>query len=274
MTEGTTGPLLGIEAFRHLERAHGSFGELMVCDDSACRSLWCEAQCLGSLYLDPPAAMGGPGPIPEATYVLGWLMAAHAQPRARILMGGLGCGAGPLALLHHFPDCRIDVAEIDPVVIDLARRHVPLLASLEASGAVTIHATAVEDLVRTAPADAWDLALMDCFQYGAEAFCPDRLLVDLRSRCGAVWLNVVDDARGSRTQQWKRRFAEAGWPTPTALAMIQVDLEVAYFSGNYLLGTAPLAADLGTALVPFQDCVGPAATAVQAAFRATLMPAV
>lgn len=270
MTEGTSGPLLGIETFRHLERAHGMFGELMVCDDSACRSLWCEAQCLGSLYLDPPAAQGGPGPIPEATYVLGWLMAVYGQPRARILMGGLGCGAGVVALLHHFPDCRIDVAEVDPVVVDLARRHVPLLAAHEASGAVTIHTAAVETVVHAAPLQRWDVALMDCFQYGADAFCPPTLLTDLRTRSGSLWLNVVDDAVGTRTARWKKQFAAADWATPTALAMVQVDLEVAYFSGNYLLGTTALPAALAAHFIPFATSVGPAAHAVQAAFRATL----
>jgi|GEM_PF-6918301 len=268
MTAGTSGPTLGIDDFRLLERAPGAFGELMICDDADCRSLWCEAQCLGSLYLDPAASCGGPGPVPEASYVLGWIMAVLPQPRSRVLMGGLGCGAGVVALLHHFPGCQIEVAEIDPVVVRLARRHVPLLQEWEAAGQVIIHVEPIEAVA--ARGGSWDFALLDCFQYGTEAFVPDSVLTDLRRSCREVWLNVVDDEPGTRTQRWAARFRAHGWTTPTAIALWQVECGAAYFGGNYLLGTAALAGDLMRGFIPFDDLAGPAVDTAQACFTATL----
>ncbi len=268
MTAGTSGPSLGIDEFRLLERAQGAFGDLMICDDAACRSLWCEAQCLGSLYLEPAAACGGPGPVPEASYVLGWLMAVLPQPRARILMGGLGCGAGVVALLHHFPTCLIEVVEIDPVVVHLARRHVPLLSEWEAAGRVIIQVEPIETVA--ARGGCWDFALLDCFQYGTEAFVPDCVLADLRRCCREVWLNVVDDEPGTRTQRWAARFRAHGWTTPTAMKLWQVDCGVTYFGGNYLLGTAALAADMLHRFKPFDDLAGEAVDTARACFSATV----
>ena len=40
---------------------------------------------------------------------------------ARLLAIGLGSGAVPRYLNHHFPDTQIDVVEVDPVVVEMAR---------------------------------------------------------------------------------------------------------------------------------------------------------
>ena len=44
----------------------------------------------------------------------------------RVLFIGGGVGVGPRSFLRHYPEARIDLVEIDPVVIELARTHFDL----------------------------------------------------------------------------------------------------------------------------------------------------
>lgn len=47
---------------------------------------------------------------------------AYVEDPRRALVIGLGGGSIPMALQRWFPDARIDVIELDPVVVDVARR--------------------------------------------------------------------------------------------------------------------------------------------------------
>lgn len=49
------------------------------------------------------------------------------QAHARILVVGLGSGAGIAVLAHHFPNAAITVVDIDRKVIDMVRDHFPLI---------------------------------------------------------------------------------------------------------------------------------------------------
>jgi hypothetical protein len=233
MAFGTEG-VVGLGSFRFRERAIGMFGELLVCDEDACRSLWCDAQCLGSLYLEPD---GEPGPIPESPYVLGWMAAVGPRGQSqRVLMGGLGCGAGVMTIFHHRPDTFMTVVEIDPVVVDVARRHFPELGKLEASGKLQIIEAAIEEWLLTTDA-CWEVALLDCYAENADARCDGGLLNLLRTRADSVWLNVVDDERGTRSRQWVDAFRANGWVAQTVMPMLRQETDGAYFFGNIILGS-------------------------------------
>jgi SAM-dependent methyltransferase len=60
--------------------------------------------------------------------------AAGGDPRAakpRILVVGLGSGAGIAVLAHHFPEAAITVVDIDRKVVQIVRDHFPLIHWLE-----------------------------------------------------------------------------------------------------------------------------------------------
>lgn len=93
-----------------------------------------------------------------------FLEAAARDEPFRVLMVGLGGGSLAKFLLHHFPACRMDVVENDPILPVVARRyfHLPSDARLNvicADGARFL------DLERFS---TWDLILLDAFdQHGA-----------------------------------------------------------------------------------------------------------
>jgi spermidine synthase len=58
-------------------------------------------------------------------------LAFAVKPDAkRVLVLGLGGGALPLRILHDYPGVRVDAVEIDPVVVDCARRYFSLPATV------------------------------------------------------------------------------------------------------------------------------------------------
>jgi spermidine synthase len=70
----------------------------------------------GAVYPDDPVAMA-------LSYTRALPIGlAFVQPR-RVLMIGLGTGSVPRLLRAGFPDLEIDVAEIDPDVVEVARQH-------------------------------------------------------------------------------------------------------------------------------------------------------
>lgn len=126
----------------------------------------------------------GPGSVLRSSYqalfpaavLLG--AAGDAGPAAapRILVVGLGAGAGVVLLAHHWPAARIAVVEVDTRVVELALRHHPLLRRLSeepAAGSASgprlrILRQDVRELITatplTAPADArHDAVILDAF---------------------------------------------------------------------------------------------------------------
>jgi spermidine synthase len=100
---------------------------------------------LGSLYLNP-------------------------NPRS-ILIVGLGGGSLPRALLQLLPEARIDVAEIDPAVVSVARQYFdlpkdPRLNIIEADGRVFVKRALREQR-------HYDLIMLDAFDH---EYIPEHLL--------------------------------------------------------------------------------------------------
>ncbi len=88
------------------------------------------------------------------------------QPR-RALVIGLGGGAFPRLLLQQSPKIAVDAVEIDPVVVDVARRffHVPRTPRLHivtADGVLFLH-DAAAPRTGTAKTEPWDIVLLDAF---------------------------------------------------------------------------------------------------------------
>jgi hypothetical protein len=254
------------------ERATGRFDELLVADVDGWRGLWSGELCHGSAYLEPQAEIDGcalrPGPVPEASYLLAWLLPALRHRHGSVLMAGLGCGAGITVLLHHFPELRITVAEIDDEVIRLADAHFPLLRHHRERGRVEVVSADIHDLVARRSGERWSLALLDAYQRDERLYCPQQLLASLRPRVDELWVNVVDDEGQPRVRRMIERLAAAGWPARTVVPVHGVDDEGEYATDNHLVGTAPLERDALDGFVPFAGCTHARAIQARGSYRA------
>jgi len=135
------------------------------------------------------------------------LLRQDGPPRA-ILMLGLAGGTAYRVLRHLLPDCRLTAIDIDPEIVDLARKHM----DLDALG-IEIH---------TADAYAWleknqrkfDVVFDDIYLAGkSDVFRPrawnDELLVHLHRAVapgGVLAVNLVTGAGHRKMQSLTRRI--------------------------------------------------------------------
>lgn len=82
-------------------------------------------------------------------------MVPHAK---RVLVVGLGGGAIPAFLRHHYPKMHIDVVDIDPVVVDLAKTHFDFREDAHMKAYVADGRKFVEDAKQS-----WDIIMLDAF---------------------------------------------------------------------------------------------------------------
>lgn len=94
------------------------------------------------------------------------LVAAHATGNV-LMLGGGACAYPKYAIAHH-PEATVDVVEVDPLMLELARRHF-FLDRLEeryhaqAKGRLRLHQADALDFLRTTD-QRYDAILNDCFQ--------------------------------------------------------------------------------------------------------------
>lgn len=106
------------------------------------------------------------------TYPKMMLGALYVNPRPQsVLIIGLGGGTIPRALTQLIPDIRIDVVEIDPAVVEVAKRHflfeeTPRVRVYEADGRVFVR-RALREKRR------YDMVMLDAFDH---EYIPEHLL--------------------------------------------------------------------------------------------------
>lgn len=240
-----------------IAEADGQYGHISVRDADGLRSLCCGALCHGSSYLESAGvgvgATHAPGPVPEGSYPLGWSFAALPEPDGHLLMGGLGAGAGVTMLLHEFPELRITVVEIDPVVIRLARAHFPLLDKYVSEQRLSIISADLLEVAQRFHRPTWSSALIDLYQESSILHCPADLLVALRACTGNVWLNILDGAGRERVHHSCEVLRAAGWSPRSLIPTVSIHDGLHYQSGNFFLGTAPIDALQARCHRPFAD---------------------
>ncbi|MBF0134670.1 MAG: hypothetical protein HQL65_00360 [Magnetococcales bacterium] len=99
--------------------------------------------------------------LPYTRHMLA-LLAYHAQPR-RVLMVGLGGGTMARFLLEHFPACEMDVVEIIPHMVGIARRFFGLPLSSRLRHHVDDGAQFLNTLATQTPPPCFDLLLIDAY---------------------------------------------------------------------------------------------------------------
>jgi spermidine synthase len=142
----------------------------------------------------------------ELPYTRAMLASLLFQPMPRrVLMLGLGGGTLARCLLRHFPDCQIDVVELRPTVVAIARRYF----DLPDSPRLHIHqADGVEWVTRPPKGECehFDLVMVDLFdEQGMAAGVLDQTFFRaLRQRLTAngvlainLWSNPVAALRES-----------------------------------------------------------------------------
>jgi spermidine synthase len=135
---------------------HGDFGRVRVSErGDGLRSLHVGAGCArqSAGYADRPLHL-------EFAYArVAAIAAANLPPDGRILYVGLGGGSMPRHTRHVRPDARIDAAEIDPLIADVAVRFFGVVPDHR----LRIHVGDGRALVEDAPAGAWNVIVLDAF---------------------------------------------------------------------------------------------------------------
>jgi spermidine synthase len=84
---------------------------------------------------------------------------ALAPPDGRVLFVGLGGGAMPTYTRRVLPAARIDVVEIDPLIVDVAASHFGFLADAQ----MRVYADDGRAFIEQAQPGSWDVIVLDAF---------------------------------------------------------------------------------------------------------------
>ena len=176
-----------------IHRSHVGDNNLDVVDDGPFRSLHFNSLSIQSrMQRSEPERL-----VIEYTQAMMLALAFHMTPK-RALLIGLGGGSQARFLLKHFPDCHIDVVEIEPAVTELAHH----FFSLPHTERLLVHHTDTEgfiDHIDIQP--TYDLVLIDAFDASgpvASIFNPGLLqsIQGLMTRDGICAINMWQtDAR-------------------------------------------------------------------------------
>jgi spermidine synthase len=187
------------------------YHRLAVVDDEGSRFLRFDNSFQSGMDLDRPFAT-------EFEYTDYFDLGLAYNPRARdVLFIGLGGGSAPKRLWRDFPQLRIQVVELDPVVADVSYRyfHLPRSPRLR---------VAVEDgrrfLARTER--RWDVIAIDAYFSDAIPFhlTTHEFLELARSRLkpgGVLLSNVIGAIRGSSSQLFRSFYRTYRSVFPTVL---------------------------------------------------------
>jgi spermidine synthase len=138
-------------------------------------------------------------------------LAMALKPDAkRALVVGLGGGAIPRRLWHDFPDMRVDSVEIDPVVVDVARRYF----SFPTDPRLRVFVQDGRRYVQTTN-DTYDIAMLDAYYADSMPFhlTTREFFTELKGRMspdGVVAYNVISSLEGDRSRLFRSLYRTAG----------------------------------------------------------------
>jgi SAM-dependent methyltransferase len=176
---GSSGPATWVESrsagvaqLRFADRAQGS-----LCLEPSWAALADLSRTVRGLeHLAPPkdrrdidAMERSPGTLTTTRYCLPFPALVELiptrQPTPKVLVLGLGAGAGIAALAHHLPEAHLTVVELDAAVIELVHHHFPLFSFLAEGPAplVTVVQADARRFVEATRRPAFDLVILDCW---------------------------------------------------------------------------------------------------------------
>lgn len=181
-----------VAASRTLYRQDGAFGPVVVRDQAEAggmaRQLLIGSEVQGACRCGED---GEPTAVSTSPYTHGWLMAGSQRPAGRALMIGLGSGAGAISLLHNFPDLKLTVVEIDPVVACAALQFFPMLRELQKNDRLEL---VLEDASKflSEGDERWDFGMADAYTGDNACHAPEQMVDMMAKRCDDLWFNVID----------------------------------------------------------------------------------
>lgn len=104
--------------------------------------------------------------LPVHNYIRAMLMAVALKSPKKALILGLGGGCLPRAIYARDSACAMDIVELRPAVIDVARQHF----SLPEGGHIHYHAVDADHFIAAAENDRYDLIFSDL--YAADSMSP------------------------------------------------------------------------------------------------------
>jgi hypothetical protein len=239
----------------------GMFGPIQVRDTFISRQVVLNGQVQGGAFLEPPAKFvddelpdDAPGPVAEAAYALGWLLAGvHNQTRSGIMIG-LGSGAGAIQMLYNFPGIDLTIVEIDPVMVQMAINAFPLLEWYMNKGQLNI---VVEDATTYLKEhfDKWDFGCADGYTGGnclVEDYMP--LLCD---RCDHVYVNAIDSLGGKSLRGTLKILEECDQPVTDLFKATSLTSPNAIFAArsNWIVTSQAIDWQKAEEFVPFEGGV-------------------
>jgi spermidine synthase len=191
-----------------LFEGEGAFGELQVVERSnGLRVLYFDGGPNRQSALYP----GRPMHLELAYSRVAMVGLALVPPDARILFVGLGGGAMPMYVRTVLPGARIDVVEIDPLVVEVAQEYF----GFTPDDHLRAHVGDGRAFVEEAPPGSWDLIVLDAFSESGipRALATRPFLEAVRSRLvpgGVVVSNVptTNPLSPSMFATWEAVFPE------------------------------------------------------------------
>jgi spermidine synthase len=138
-------------------------------------------------------------------------LAFAAKPDAkRVLVLGLGGGAVTKRVLHDFPDVHVDSVEIDPVVVDVARRYFGLPDDPRSR----VFVQDARRFVQTSK-DTYDIVVIDAYYADALPFhlTTEEFYREVKARLapdGVVAMNVISAIEGDESKLFRSIYRTSG----------------------------------------------------------------
>ena len=199
----TASTVAGSPGERVIFRKDTQYHRLWVTEDAEERTLRFDRSRQSAMYLDDPYETSFQYPN-----YLHLVMAAKPDAK-RVLIVGLGGGSLVKRMLRDYPETKIDVVEIDPVVVDVAKKYFelpddPRLRIFTEDGRRFIKASK----------DTYDIIVMDAYYADALPFhlTTEEFFKQAKARLapdGVLAYNVISSVRGERSKLFRSMYRTA-----------------------------------------------------------------
>jgi spermidine synthase len=173
------------------------YHRIIVTEDDGLRTLRFDRLRQSALDLNDPDRM-----VFHYTQYLHLAMAFHDSPQ-RALFIGLGGGSAPRRFQRDYPNLQIDVAELDPEVVDVAKRYF----MFEESERMKVQAVDGRIFLQKTP-HRYDIIVLDAYYADAIPFhlTTREFLQELKAKLtptGIVVSNVIGNVRGDDSKLFR-----------------------------------------------------------------------
>lgn len=206
----------GVGGFRVIFEADSVYHHIIVAEDGLARYLRFDRSFQSGMYLNDP--FDGPFLYPAYAH-LGLIFRSQAS---RVLMIGLGGGSIPKRFWRDYPEMTIEVAELDPMVVEVAKKYFSVREDARFRISVQDGRLFLRNTLQR-----YDLIIMDAYFAESIPFhlTTREFLLLARSRLapgGIVVSNIIGALEGPRSMLFRAMYKTMAavfpslYPFPTA----------------------------------------------------------